>query len=132
MQINDKRHSSVLGTRRMEWIFCPCLLYACLHFAQPHSNWEECLWCNCKLLLLLLTCWFNYITILSFPVYLFFYIYSSNTAQYEEENQSVRMYLRGRPVVLYVPEKRADSLNYDITKVQPAPSKKLKLDWVRD
>jgi microtubule-associated protein-like 1/2 len=40
------------------------------------------------------------------------------------------MYLRGRPVVLYVPEKRADALNYDITKVQPAPSKKLKLDWV--
>ncbi|KAL7025362.1 hypothetical protein ACKWTF_013453 [Chironomus riparius] len=54
----------------------------------------------------------------------------SSTAQYEEDNQSVRMYLRGRPVVLYVPEKRADSVNYDITKVQPAPSKKLKLDWV--
>lgn len=41
------------------------------------------------------------------------------------------MYMRGRPVVLYVPEKRADALNYDITKVQPAPSKKLKLDWVK-
>lgn len=41
------------------------------------------------------------------------------------------MYLRGRPVTFYVPEKRADGLNYDITKVQPAPSKKLKLDWVR-
>lgn len=40
------------------------------------------------------------------------------------------MFLRGRPVTLYVPEKRADSLNYDIAKVQPAPSKKLKLDWV--
>jgi hypothetical protein len=40
------------------------------------------------------------------------------------------MYLRGRPVTFYVPEKRADALNYDITKVQPAPSKKLKLDWV--
>lgn len=40
------------------------------------------------------------------------------------------MYMRGRPVTFYVPEKRADALNYDITKIQPAPSKKLKLDWV--
>jgi hypothetical protein len=40
------------------------------------------------------------------------------------------MFLRGRPITLYVPEKRADSLNYDIAKVQPAPSRKLKLDWV--
>lgn len=55
---------------------------------------------------------------------------SSNTAQYEEDNNSVRIYMRGRPVTLYVPEKRADALNYDITKVQPAPTKKLKLDWV--
>lgn len=55
---------------------------------------------------------------------------SSNTAQYDDDNNSVRMYMRGRPVTLYVPEKRADALNYDITKVQPAPSKKLKLDWV--
>jgi echinoderm microtubule-associated protein-like 1/2 len=55
---------------------------------------------------------------------------SSNTAQYEEDNNSVRMFMRGRPITLYVPEKRADSLNYDISKVQPAPTKKLKLDWV--
>lgn len=33
--------------------------------------------------------------------------------------------------MFHVPEKRADALNYDISKVQPAPSKKLKLDWVR-
>lgn len=39
--------------------------------------------------------------------------------------------MRGRPVTFYVPEKRADGLNYDFSKVQPAPSKKLKLDWVR-
>jgi hypothetical protein len=38
--------------------------------------------------------------------------------------------MRGRPVTVYVPEKRADALNYDISKPQPAPSKKLKLDWV--
>lgn len=61
---------------------------------------------------------------------IFFYSRSSNTAQYEEDNNSVRMFMRGRPVTLYVPEKRADSLNYDISKVQPAPTKKLKLDWV--
>jgi echinoderm microtubule-associated protein-like 1/2 len=62
---------------------------------------------------------------------LFLSTYSSNTAQYDEDNNSVRMYMRGRPVTFYVPEKRADGLNYDISKVQPAPNKKLKLDWVR-
>jgi hypothetical protein len=40
------------------------------------------------------------------------------------------MFMRGRPVTVYVPEKRADALNYDISKPQPAPNKKLKLDWV--
>jgi len=55
---------------------------------------------------------------------------SSNTAQHDEDNNSVRMFLRGRPVTFFVPEKRAEGLNYDIAKVQPAPSKKLKLDWV--
>lgn len=40
------------------------------------------------------------------------------------------MYMRGRPVVFYAPEKRNDTLSYDINKVQPAPTKKLKLDWV--
>lgn len=54
---------------------------------------------------------------------------SSSTAQYDEDNNSVRMYMRGRPVTLHVPEKLPDG--YDISKVQPAPSKKLKLDWVR-
>ncbi len=63
--------------------------------------------------------------------FFFSFSFSSNTAQYEEDNNSVRMFLRGRPVTLYVPEKRTDSLNYDIEKIQPAPSKKLKLDWVR-
>lgn len=66
-----------------------------------------------------------------FLITFFYHHRSSSTAQYEEDNNSVRMYMRGRPVTLYVPEKRADALNYDITKVQPAPSKKLKLDWVK-
>lgn len=38
------------------------------------------------------------------------------------------MFLRGRPIFLHAPNAIKD--NYDIGKVQPAPSKKLKLDWV--
>jgi microtubule-associated protein-like 1/2 len=39
--------------------------------------------------------------------------------------------MRGRPVVLYIPETNYSIQNYDLSKVQPAPNKKLKLDWVR-
>lgn len=38
------------------------------------------------------------------------------------------MFLRGRPIILHAPIDLAD--NYNITKVQVAPSQKLKLDWV--
>lgn len=38
------------------------------------------------------------------------------------------MYLRGRPIILYVPSEMCDS--YEITKVSTAPAQKLKLDWV--
>lgn len=38
------------------------------------------------------------------------------------------MFLRGRPILMYAPTDIKDT--YDISKVQPAPSKKLKLDWV--
>ena len=38
------------------------------------------------------------------------------------------MFLRGRPIILYVPSEMGDS--YDITKVTTAPAQKLKLDWV--
>lgn len=38
------------------------------------------------------------------------------------------MFLRGRPVVLHAPSEVRDS--YEIDRVQPAPVKKLKLDWV--
>jgi echinoderm microtubule-associated protein-like 1/2 len=57
--------------------------------------------------------------------------YSSTTAtliQRNDDEKSVKMFLRGRPVVLNVPEKYAQT--YDIAKVQPAPNKRLKLDWV--
>ncbi|KAL1138870.1 hypothetical protein AAG570_008932 [Ranatra chinensis] len=49
-------------------------------------------------------------------------------AIYNEEEGALRMYLRGRPVVLYAPSDMAT--NYDITKVATAPQSKLKLDWV--
>ncbi len=40
----------------------------------------------------------------------------------------MKFYLRGRPIVLHAPTDVRDS--FEIAKVQPAPSKKLKLDWV--
>lgn len=48
--------------------------------------------------------------------------------QYNEEEGTVRMYLRGRPVVLYVPTPMIES--YDLHKVNTPPQSKLKLDWV--
>ncbi|XP_066583387.1 echinoderm microtubule-associated protein-like 2 isoform X3 [Prorops nasuta] len=48
--------------------------------------------------------------------------------QYNEEEGTVRMYLRGRPVVLHVPTPMMDS--YDLHKVSTPPQKKLKIDWV--
>uniref|UniRef100_A0A1B6CDP9 Uncharacterized protein n=1 Tax=Clastoptera arizonana TaxID=38151 RepID=A0A1B6CDP9_9HEMI len=53
---------------------------------------------------------------------------STRDALYNEEEGTLRMYLRGRPVILYAPTSMAD--NYDITKVATAPHSKLKLDWV--
>ncbi|XP_063993573.1 echinoderm microtubule-associated protein-like 2 isoform X3 [Diachasmimorpha longicaudata] len=48
--------------------------------------------------------------------------------QYNESEGTVRMYLRGRPVVLYVPTPALDT--YDPHKVNTPPQSKLKLDWV--
>ncbi|XP_011334893.1 echinoderm microtubule-associated protein-like 2 isoform X7 [Ooceraea biroi] len=53
---------------------------------------------------------------------------STRDMQYNEEEGTVRMYLRGRPVVLYVPTSMMDS--YDLHKVSTPPQSKLKLDWV--
>lgn len=55
-------------------------------------------------------------------------IYSTHTATYNEDDGSVKMFLRGRPIILHAPSDVRD--NYDLSKVQPAPTKKLKLDWV--
>ncbi|XP_070164103.1 echinoderm microtubule-associated protein-like 2 isoform X6 [Polyergus mexicanus] len=53
---------------------------------------------------------------------------STRDMQYNEEEGTVRMYLRGRPVVLYVPTFMIES--YDLHKVSTPPQSKLKLDWV--
>lgn len=53
---------------------------------------------------------------------------STRDATYNNEEGSVRMFLRGRPINLYVPT--AEKATYDITKVATAPSSRLKLDWV--
>ncbi|XP_012284868.1 echinoderm microtubule-associated protein-like 2 isoform X2 [Orussus abietinus] len=48
--------------------------------------------------------------------------------QYNEEDGTVRMYLRGRPVLLYAPTPALET--YDLHKVSIPPHSKLKLDWV--
>nr|XP_034188136.1 echinoderm microtubule-associated protein-like 2 isoform X14 [Osmia lignaria] len=53
---------------------------------------------------------------------------STRDMQHNEEESTVRMYLRGRPVVLYVPTPLMES--YDLHKVSTPPQSKLKLDWV--
>ncbi|XP_041981397.1 echinoderm microtubule-associated protein-like 2 isoform X2 [Aricia agestis] len=52
--------------------------------------------------------------------------HGTHTCQYNEDDGSIRMYLRGRPVVLHGPEGDAP----DLTKVAPPPQAKLKLEWV--
>lgn len=53
---------------------------------------------------------------------------STQTCTYNEDDGTVKMFLRGRPIILNA---SADVKEiYDVTKVQPAPNKKLKLDWV--
>lgn len=46
---------------------------------------------------------------------------------YNEEDGSVRMYLRGRPVVMYKPSSLEP---YDISVPSQVPDNKLKLEWV--
>ncbi|XP_049825884.1 echinoderm microtubule-associated protein-like 2 isoform X2 [Aethina tumida] len=47
---------------------------------------------------------------------------------FNEEDGSLKVYLRGRPIVLHAPTEYADS--YDLMKVAAPPSQRLKLDWV--
>lgn len=54
--------------------------------------------------------------------------HGTHTYQYNEEDGSTRMFLRGRPIVLYAPTDVMDTL--DPAKVAPPPQNKLKLEWV--
>ncbi|KRT82100.1 WD40 domain-containing protein [Oryctes borbonicus] len=54
--------------------------------------------------------------------------HGTKDATYNEDDQTLKMHLRGKPVILPAPTEIADV--YDITKVETAPSQRLKLDWV--
>nr|CAD7263429.1 unnamed protein product [Timema shepardi] len=49
-------------------------------------------------------------------------------ASFNEEEGSVRIFLRGRPIVLYAPSELAES--YDLNKVTTPPQTRLKLEWL--
>ncbi|XP_051176461.1 echinoderm microtubule-associated protein-like 2 isoform X8 [Leptopilina boulardi] len=53
---------------------------------------------------------------------------STRDMQYNEDDGTVRIYLRGRPILLYVPTPLVET--YDPHKVNTPPQSKLKLDWV--
>ncbi|VEN35286.1 unnamed protein product [Callosobruchus maculatus] len=53
--------------------------------------------------------------------------HGTKDATYNEDEKSLKMYLRGRPIILYAPTELAE--NYEITKVSTAPTRRLKLDW---
>ncbi|CAG9860783.1 unnamed protein product [Phyllotreta striolata] len=46
---------------------------------------------------------------------------------FNDEEKFVKMFLRGKPIILYAPSMQE---NFEMTKVSKTPSKKLKLDWV--
>ncbi|XP_077290985.1 echinoderm microtubule-associated protein-like 2 isoform X2 [Arctopsyche grandis] len=54
--------------------------------------------------------------------------HGTHTCQYNDDDGTVRMFLRGRPIVLHAPSAVLDT--YDLNKVAPPPHTKLKLDWV--
>lgn len=54
--------------------------------------------------------------------------HGTKDATYNEEDKTIKIFLKGRPIVLYAPTELSE--NYDLTKVNTAPSRKLKLDWV--
>ncbi|XP_059480617.1 echinoderm microtubule-associated protein-like 2 isoform X4 [Neocloeon triangulifer] len=56
------------------------------------------------------------------------YKHGVRDAIYNEEEGYVRMFLRGRPVILHAPSDVAPS--FEITKVATAPQQRLKLEWV--
>uniref|UniRef100_A0A0K8T6X3 Echinoderm microtubule-associated protein-like 2 n=1 Tax=Lygus hesperus TaxID=30085 RepID=A0A0K8T6X3_LYGHE len=53
---------------------------------------------------------------------------STREAVYNEDEGTLKMYLRGRPVILHAPTDLAPS--YDVSKVATPPHSRLKLEWV--
>lgn len=53
---------------------------------------------------------------------------STREAQLNTEDGTVRMYLRGRPIVMHIPSEQLH--DYSLMKVNSAPSQRLKLEWV--
>nr|CAD7396860.1 unnamed protein product [Timema cristinae] len=54
-------------------------------------------------------------------------MWRTRDASFNEEEGSVRIFLRGRPIVLYAPSELAES--YDLNKVTTPPQTRLKLDY---
>jgi len=54
--------------------------------------------------------------------------HGTKDASYNQDDGSLRMYIRGRPVQLFAPSPLID--HYSLSKVSPAPQQKLKLEWV--
>uniref|UniRef100_A0A182MHF8 Uncharacterized protein n=1 Tax=Anopheles culicifacies TaxID=139723 RepID=A0A182MHF8_9DIPT len=44
-----------------------------------------------------------------------------------DDDEYVKLYISGRPIVIHIPE--AQLSTYEMTKVQPAPNRRLRLDW---
>ncbi|KAG1662874.1 Echinoderm microtubule-associated protein-like 1 [Nymphon striatum] len=53
---------------------------------------------------------------------------STKDASYNADEGTLKMYLRGRPIILHAPSHLIHE--YDINKINNAPAQKLKLDWV--
>lgn len=51
----------------------------------------------------------------------------SKEVSYNDEDQTLKMYLRGRPIIMAAPSDVAE--NYDVGNVGPEPSKTLELEW---
>ncbi|XP_058462136.1 echinoderm microtubule-associated protein-like 2 isoform X1 [Malaya genurostris] len=48
--------------------------------------------------------------------------------QRKDDDEHLKLYINGRPIVLHIPTAQINS--YEMTKVQPAPNRRLRLDWV--
>ncbi|XP_077525677.1 echinoderm microtubule-associated protein-like 2 isoform X2 [Haemaphysalis longicornis] len=56
------------------------------------------------------------------------YRHGTKETQLNTEEGTVRMYLRGRPIVMHIPSEQLH--DYSLMKVNSAPSQRLKLEWV--